>query len=216
MLEKKQIINEPVSSNCYLLYNMAVGRECIIVDPGSKSDDVVVAFINNNNLIPKYIVLTHEHFDHCWGVNELVERYHIPVVCSELCAECIKYEKRNCSVFYDNKERFVITSKTISVKSLNYVLPFGGSELRFFDSPGHTNASICIAVGQSLFTGDTLIKDLRTVTKLPTGSVAKLQQTKDVLHGLQGKGYIVYPGHGDVFELDGYDLDLMFKGEIPK
>lgn len=216
MISVHQIINSPIPSNCFVLFDRALCDDCIIIDPGGKSVDVILSFIKNEGLEPKYIILTHEHFDHCWGVNKLVERYHIPIICSSLCAECIKYEKRNCSVFYDNKELFVITNPTISVESLNYVLPFGSSELCFFDSPGHTNASICFTIGHSLFTGDTLIKDLRTVTKLPTGSVEKLQETKEALQDLQGKGYIVYPGHGDIFELDGYDLDLMFKGEIPK
>lgn len=216
MLTVHQIINSPVPSNCFVLYDKTVCSDCIIVDPGSKSDEELFVFLEEQGLTPKYVILTHEHFDHCWGVNELVERYHIPIVCSALCAECIKFEKRNCSVFYDNKERFVITSQTISVESLIYVLPFCDTELRFFNSPGHTNASVCFTVGKNLFTGDTLIKGLRTVTKLPTGSAAKLQETKEILQDLQGKGYMVYPGHGDLFELDGYDLDLMVKGEVPK
>lgn len=216
MLSIHQIINFPVSSNCFVLYDKTMGGDCIIVDPGSKSDKVLFFFLEEQGLVPKYIILSHEHFDHCWGVNKLVERYHIPIICSALCAECIQFEKRNCSVFYDNKERFVIKSQTISVESLNYVLPFGDTELRFFESPGHTNASICFTVGQNLFTGDTLIKDLRTVTKLPTGSVTKLMETIELFRNLKGKGFMVYPGHGDLFELDEYDLELMVKGEIPK
>ena len=54
------------------------------------------------------------------------------------------------------------------------------------------------------------------MTKLPTGSVVKLQESIELLRNMQGKGYMVYPGHGDLFELDGYDLELMVKGEIPK
>lgn len=207
MLEKKQIINDPVPSNCFVLYDKAVGRDCIVVDPGSKSDDKLFAFFEEEGLVPQYIVLTHEHFDHCWGVNELVEKYQVPIICSALCAECIQFEKRNCSVFYDNKERFVITSKTISVESLDNILPFAGTELRFFATPGHSNASVCFTVGQSLFTGDTLIKDLRTVTKLPTGSVAKLKDSLDVMATLKGNDFTVYPGHGDTFLLDDYNLE---------
>lgn len=216
MFSIQPLINTPVPSNCFVLYDKMLGDNCIIVDPGGKTVNEIIRFLERESLNPEYIILTHEHFDHCWGVNELVERYGIPIVCSAVCAECIKYEKRNCSVFYDNKERFVITSDTISVETLNYVLPFGDTEIHFFETPGHTNASICFTIGQSLFTGDTLIKDLRTVTKLPTGSVEKLQETKKLLQNMQGKGYMVYPGHGVIFELDGYDLELMFTGELPK
>lgn len=207
MLTIHQIINKPVPSNCFVLYDKAVGCECIVVDPGSKHNEELFAFLDEEGLVPQYIVLTHEHFDHCWGVNELVAKYEIPIVCSVLCAECIQYEKRNCSVFYDNNERFVITSKTISIESIDEVLPFDGTELRFFQTPGHTNASVCFTVNKYLFTGDTLIEDLRTVTKLPTGSVNKLKESIDTLARLKGQGFIVYTGHGDSFKLDNYSLE---------
>lgn len=206
MLTVEQIINKPVPSNCFVLYDKAVGNDCIVVDPGSKNDEKLFKFFEVQRIEPKYIILTHEHFDHCWGVNELVEKYAVPIVCSELCADCIKYDKKNCSVFYDNNERFVITNPTISVESLNYVLPFAGTELHFFATPGHTDASVCFTVCKYLFTGDTLIKDLRTVTKLPTGSVTKLRESISLLSALQGKDYKVYPGHGEIFPLDGYDI----------
>ena len=206
MLTIRQIINFPVPSNCFVLFDKAVGRECVVVDPGSKSDDALFAFLDEEGLTPQYIVLTHEHFDHCWGVNELVEKYQIPIVCSALCAECIQYEKRNCSVFYDNNEGFVISSPTISVESLNNVLPFSNTVINFYATPGHTDASICLVLGQSLFTGDTLIENLRTVTKLRTGSMVKLKDSIDTIAKLKGQGFTVYPGHGAMFLLDNYDL----------
>lgn len=216
MVEVARLLNEPVDSNCFVIYDKTKGHDCVVVDPGSNNNEQLFAFLEKEQLLPQYIILTHEHFDHCWGVNDLVEKYHIPIICSALCAECIQFEKRNCSVFYDNNKGFVITSKTIGVESLDYVLPFGDTEICFFESLGHTNASVCFTIDQSLFTGDTLIKDLRTVTKLPTGSVVKLQESIELLRNLQGDGYVVYPGHGDVFELDGYNLDLMVNGIILK
>ena len=109
-------------------------------------------------------------------------------------------------MFYENTEAFVIDSKSISVESLNYVLPFVSDEIKLFDTPGHTDASISFVIRKNLFTGDELIKDMPTVTKLPTGSKAKLKETVEMYRGLQGKGYKVYPGHGESFLLDGYDL----------
>jgi len=207
MIQVHRIVNTPVPSNCFVIYDKSVNSDCIIVDPGTKDNEGLISYIVEQRLLPVYIILTHEHFDHCWGVNELVEKYQIPIICSELCAECLPFEKRNCSVFYDYKERFVITSKTISVESLNFVLHFADTEFRFFASLGHTNASICFTVNHFLFTGDTLIKDLRTVTKLPTGSVAKLKESLNAIAKLKDQGYTVYAGHGESFLLDDYNLD---------
>ena len=207
MLTVKRFVNTPVTSNCYLLFDKEAGDDCIVVDPGSRNEDELIEFLLQENLTPKYIILTHEHFDHCWSVNQLVELYQIPIVCSELCEEAIRYEKRNCSVFYDNKAAFTINSKTMSVESIGMKLTFAGDEVHFYKTPGHTEASISFDVGTYLFTGDTLIKDDRTVTRLPTGSKERLKESMRLYEQMKGKGLTVYPGHGDMFELDGYDLN---------
>lgn len=206
MLVVKRIINIPVSSNCFVVYDKSESTNCIIVDPGTKDNKELIAFISEEELSPVYIILTHEHFDHCWGVNDLVSRYHVPVICSALCGECIKYAKRNCSVFYDNKEAFTIDSENISIESLDNALSFLGYEIRFFKTQGHTDASISFVIDDFLFTGDTLIKDEKTVTKLPTGSVERLKETVEEIKKLKGNSLTVCPGHGESFALDEYDL----------
>lgn len=216
MLEVHSFINSPVTSNCYVLFDKTVSHECIIIDPGSKDEKELFDYLEEEGLVPRFIILTHEHFDHCWGVNQLVEKYHIPIVCSELCADAIKYEKRNCSVFYDNGEAFTIKSETISVESISNTLVFQGNKLKFFNTPGHTDASISFVVDKYLFTGDSLIKDEITVTKLPTGSVEKLNETFEILAKFKGRGLKVMPGHEEEFLLDDYDLEKMTRGRLNK
>lgn len=214
MFHIHRIVNIPVPSNCFVLYDKSANSDCIIVDPGTKNNEELIAYITKQELTPVYIILTHEHFDHCWGVNELLSLYHVPIVCSKFCAEAIKDSKKNCSVFYDNLEAFEIDSETISVEDLNFKLFWGSYEVKFYLTPGHTDASISFTIGGGLFTGDALIKDMRTVTKLPTGSMVKLKELLEQLKRMQGYGFEIYPGHGDVFELDGYDLDKMTMGQI--
>lgn len=208
MLVVQSFVNTPVNSNCYVLFDNEQRKDCIIIDPGSKDDKELIAFITREKLLPKFIILTHEHFDHCWGVDILVERYHIPILCSALCAEAIKDRKRNCSVFFDNVG-FTIGSEVTSVESISFHLPFLDNVIEFYNTPGHTDASICFAIEKHLFTGDTLIKDEKTVTKLPTGSLTRLKESMALLTGLQGEGYMVYPGHVDAFALDGYEISKM-------
>lgn len=204
MLVVKRIVNTPVPSNCFVVYDKSQSTKCIIVDPGTKDNKELVAFVSQHELSPVHIILTHEHFDHCWGVNDLLLRYHVPVICSALCGECIKYEKRNCSVFYDNSEAFVINSKTISVESLNYMLPYGNDEIKFYKTPGHSDASISFIINNYLFTGDTLINNTKIVTKLPTGSLDKLRKSMSLYSALKRDEYTVFPGHGDIFYLSDY------------
>ena len=211
MLSVKTYVNNPVASNCYVLFDKGKGKECIIVDPGSKYVESLFESLEAQVLIPKFIILTHEHFDHCWSVNAIVERFHIPIICSKLCAEAIGNEKKNCSVFFDNQTAFRINTATICSDECS---PFDylGDKIVFYNTPGHTEAGISFTIGQYLFTGDTLIKDLRTVTKLPTGSRSRLLESLHLYSLLQGHAYHVCPGHGDLFLLDEYDLSLALNG----
>ena len=64
--------NQPIDSNCYVIYE-EYHKSCIIIDPGTYGSKEVIKFIDSKNLIAEYVILTHEHFDHIWGVNALVE-----------------------------------------------------------------------------------------------------------------------------------------------
>lgn len=211
MLIVQSFVNAPVTSNCHILFDKDLGKDCIIIDPGSRSEDGLVDYLTEEELTPCVIILTHEHFDHCWGVNQLTCLYPVPVVCSRLCAEAIKSEKRNCSVFYGNGDGFTIDDGTVTPERMGDRLGFGETAIRTFNTPGHTDASISIVAGQYLFTGDTLIKGESTVTKLPTGSAVKLRESMSLYTTMQGRGYRVFPGHGEAFDLDGYDLSRMFR-----
>ncbi len=204
----KSIINEPVPSNCYVIYD-STEENCIVVDPGSINNTDLLDFLDVNHLTPQYIILTHEHFDHIWGVNDLVSLYRTLIVCSELCSQRIQEAYDNCSALYDDNLAVAINAPTISIESLNKRMQWGKEEIVFYTTPGHSDASICFTLGGCLFTGDALLKGLKTVTKLPTGSKEKQKQTLNNLRKLQGMGMIVYPGHGESFELDGYNLDIM-------
>ena len=208
-MQIKRFINEPVQSNSYVLFDKTKSSDCIVVDPGSKDISPLLSFVEENQLTVKYVILTHEHFDHCWGTDAIVEKYHSPIVCTELCVECLREESRNCSMYYDSEDGFIIQRESISIEELNYLLPFAGAILSFFQTPGHTDASISFTVGKCLFTGDALIKDKRTYTKLPTGSVDGVKESLCTLKNLQGNGFTVYPGHGEPFELDIYDINKM-------
>ena len=100
-LEVVQIINKPVSSNCFLLFDREVNNDCLVVDPGCEIPDVLDRKLSELRLWPKFIVLTHEHFDHIWGCNALVQKYHAQIICSTICSEAIQDAKKNHSMFYN-------------------------------------------------------------------------------------------------------------------
>ena len=94
----------------------------------------------------------------------------------------------------------------IKLEDISWSLKWQNRDLKFYPVKGHTSAGIIFSCGSMLFTGDELIKDIRTVTKLKTGSKEKLNDSVDLLERLKGSGKVVCPGHGETFDLDSYDL----------
>ena len=195
-------------SNCFVLYDKAVASSCLLVDPGSKDNTSLFSILEEEKLNPSYIILTHEHFDHCWGVNELRDKYPmVKLVCSKICSEAIQDKKKNYSVFHQ-QPGFDLKSADIVLEDVNWSIKWNGYGLRFVPAQGHSAAGILFYIDQYVFTGDTLIKGIKTVTKLITGSKEKLRESMSILEQEKGKNLIVCPGHGNEFELDGYDLNV--------
>ena len=62
-------------TNCYLIIK---DKNCLIVDPGFESNKIIKA-IDNLNLTPLAILITHNHFDHIGAKDELKMHYNIPI-----------------------------------------------------------------------------------------------------------------------------------------
>lgn len=200
----RTIVNNPVESNCHILYDDCT-RHCIIIDPGSENVCQIVGTLEELSLNPDYIFLTHEHFDHMWSCTPLVNRYSLPIVCSKKCSEEIQDRKKNLSIFY-NQVGIVSPAAELVLENINWVLDWQSFTVRFYDAPGHSDGGVIIVIGKYLFTGDTLMKDTPTPTKFRCSSKDKLKDTFTFIESLKGNKFLVCPGHGENFNLDDYDL----------
>lgn len=68
----------PLQANCYFV-SRGPGSGCAIVDPGMDSLDGIEKVIEEHNLLPVAVLITHGHFDHMWCATNVAERYDIPV-----------------------------------------------------------------------------------------------------------------------------------------
>lgn len=193
----KKIINKPIDSNCYVLYTNK-NRSCLVIDPGTEDCIKLLCFLNKHHLNPEYIILTHEHFDHIWGVNKLKDTFKCKIVCSKNCSEKIIDKKKNLSVFY-NQIGFE-TYRADIIVSNNSNFKWSDFPMEFLETPGHSNCCVCILIDNILFTGDTIIGGQKTVCKLPGGSKTKLKESLETISNkIYGKRIMIYSGHGDSF-----------------
>jgi len=109
------------------------GQTVIIIDPGVARP--VIEYLENNKLQPCSILITHHHYDHVDGIEELRQRFSLPV-----------YGPANSAIpwidhpLYDNDE--------ITLKN--------GMSFHVIATPGHTLDHICYYQPGMLFCGDTL------------------------------------------------------------
>ena len=201
-LHIKRILNTPIASNCFVLH-LPNFKDCIIIDPGSKDNSALIAYLNKNELTPTIVILTHEHFDHIWGVISLSNYYKFKLICNKICANAIVDSKKNLSIFYDNVG-FSILNKVSTVEMLNHELSWNGKHFKLLQTPGHSEGSICIQLEDVIFCGDLLIQNEKTVTKLPGGSLARLKETVENLKSNLSPETLIHSGHGDSFLFKNY------------
>lgn len=206
MISVVRFVNSRFSSNSYIIYSTK--SEAIwVVDPGDFG--LLDAWmIENRKSSIKGVLITHAHFDHIYGVNELWKKFQSVVfyVYNEYGRTALYDDKINGSKYTDTP---IVMNDKANVKLVSSEMAlWQNCEIRTFYTPGHSEDSMCILLENILFTGDTLIKNYRTVTKLKGGSVEKLQSSIDVLSSLKGKGLTIYGGHEEPFELDEYDLSI--------
>src|SRR5438045_4132221 len=69
MLQVKTFTFNPFAENTYVLYDET--KECVIIDPGcinKPEQEILKGFIESHALKPVYLLNTHCHLDHVYGI----------------------------------------------------------------------------------------------------------------------------------------------------
>lgn len=204
MIQIQRFVNELMTSNCFVVWDDD-SRHCVIIDPASEKAEREIQLIEDNKLTLDYILLTHEHTDHTWGVNALVERYNPEVICNTACKDALpKSGDMYFRLYYDDPNyTYTVCKVDHTTEELDNHLVWDGKEIEFIPAPGHSAGSICIRLGDKVFSGDTLMQFKPYVNK-KSGSKDVLEQTINSLLKILPSITMIYPGHGDVFALPKY------------
>jgi len=152
-------------TNCYIVASDT--GDCVIIDPADSAIKFIQV-IQSNNLIPKYIFITHGHTDHILAASDLKKEYNIPVVVSKTDAWRLQDEDLINSRPYVT-ELYKKVTPDILVHE-NDEIWVDELHFKFYSMPGHTEGSMAIILGQCIFSGDTLLKENHGKTSLPGGN----------------------------------------------
>ena len=206
MLHVERFINELMSSNCYLVVDEALGH-CLCIDPASEKSKREIAYINNKGLTLDYIILTHEHTDHNWGVNSLREYFpSSKLVCSESCNNFLKKSNQAYFLFYFNDPDYCyeIAPADILISQSKEKIIWFEHIIKFILTPGHSFGSMTIDVDGTLFTGDTIIP-FKPYFNGRDSNVDDWRRSIERINTFYSKKKAIYPGHGDCLTLNDWN-----------
>jgi len=198
-MSQAQIIQIPTGKwreNCYIISNAS--KEAIIIDPGGDFE-VIEKSIISENLQPLAVLNTHGHYDHIGAVAILTNKYSIPFYLhchdQKLLSQANLYK-----LLFDSRIKIEIPTVDYHFPSLDGEIEIQSFIFRIIYTPGHTEGSVCIQLGDKIFSGDTLLPNGPGRTDLPGGNKIKLQDSLVKLRELPSD-LRVYPGHGSPFNL---------------
>lgn len=181
-----------VQTNCYFLQN-ADTNEVVVVDPGDKGKKIYEE-MNGRGFKIQAVLLTHGHFDHVMGVDEIRNLAGVSVYLGEHEEKLISNADLNVSAMFGTP---YTTKADILVKD-GEVLELAGMKIKVIHTPGHTCGGVCYYLEEEgiLICGDTLFLESVGRTDFPTSSSRELTEAvHEKLFTLPDDVY-VYPGHG--------------------
>lgn len=168
-----------------------VSRDAIIIDPGDEAD-LIIAKIEELELVPIIILATHAHPDHIGAAAEIQKRYNIPFA---IHAE----EKSILDYFLPIAQ--LLGFGNIELPKISYyfvdgqILEENNFNIKVIHTSGHTPGSVCFLMGKYLFAGDTIFNGSVGRVDIPGGSWNELEKSLKKISELP-EDTVLYPGHG--------------------
>jgi len=154
-------------------YVVSAAGEAVIVDPGPLIQSHLDAIREQAaDLTVVGVLVTHHHLDHSPAANPLANEYRVP------------------SYGYGDYGGF----QAISAIADGDGVHVGTEVIEVLHTPGHTADSMCFAVADGLFTGDTIKSGTTVVVEDMSAYMATLDRLANLAPGL------IYPGHGDIID----------------
>ena len=151
-------------------------HEALVVDP-AWDVKTILKTAEKEDLKVKGALITHTHFDHVNGLEELLEKIDGVVYIHKNEAGFLKGMKGNIKKMEGGEK-----------------IKMGEVEINFIHTPGHTPGSQCFLVDKNLISGDTLFINACGRCDLPGGNAEEMYESLNQLAQLD-ESTVLYPGH---------------------
>ncbi len=175
------IVSIPFQENAYVAH-IEGQTDCVVIDPGLEPDKIV-AYLDDNGLVPAAILNTHGHSDHIGGNALIKERWpDCPLVIGAGDADKLTDPIQNLSAMFG--AHLVSPPADITVND-NDTYSAAGIDFLVRLTPGHTTGHVVFIWGDPepklVFVGDVSFARGIGRTDLPNGSY---EQLADGIHNI--------------------------------
>ena len=183
-------------SNCYIIETAP--NRCVAVDIGGDSR-LFLEFLKMHRLTITKILLTHGHFDHIGGCEEVRKATGAEVFIHEDDAPMLNSESLSLASNMAYRGFTPVTQWT-TVRD-NCHITDGDCDFHVIHTPGHSHGSVCYVCDDVIFSGDTLFCCSVGRTDFCGSSPEKMTVSLKRLYDLDGD-YKVFPGHNESTTLE--------------
>lgn len=141
------------------------------------------------------VLLTHAHFDHIYGLNELLRiSPQAKVYTNDFGKEMLLNARKNLSFYHETPFVFEHPESIVTVNDGDVLNLDREITAKAVFTPGHNPSCITWVIGNALFTGDSYIPGIKTVTNLSGGNRSQANKSEELIKQL-AIDWTIYPGH---------------------
>ncbi len=201
-------VNSVLASNTYILcedYESSI----YVVDPGDSKP--IIDWLNNFDKSIDGIILTHSHYDHIYGLNDLLQTFpKCKLFIEKNMLAGLSSVKLNTSIYHECPYVINIEFKKniIEINEFNKYFLWKNFYFSIMHTPGHTPDSISIKLNHFLFCGDALIPGMKTY-RVKNSNLYDIDKSIDKISTTLPSNTVLLPGHGEYCYL--HDLKFVKK-----
>jgi len=200
-------------------------KSAILIDSGLDDDTgkKVLKLLEENNLVPKAIINTHSHADHCGGNRYIKEKTGAMIYAPEVESAIIQYPSleplylfSGASPLKDLQNKFLMAQPSdvdYVIKKDERKIKFDEIELSIVPLPGHSPNQIGVEVEKVLFCADSLFSE-EVIKRHKIPFYVDVYKTRETLRFLRYSQYKFYvPSHAEpresLIKLVGVNLEAI-------
>lgn len=192
MIQIKQIVNSVFTSKTYILYREGCNKAWL-VDIGDV--EPVAAFLEENGLTLEGVFITHAHFDHIYGLPDIVERFpKCMVYVAEYAKEALASDRLNMSKYHEMPITYEGDNVLVVHEGESVKLFEDEPSMCFYETPGHNPGCLTMVLGDMIFTGDAYIPGVGVNTQVRNSNKEQAKQSLNRILKL-AEGKVIMSGH---------------------